>query len=276
VFVGPRDDGFYVNIGRIFDLANILAGTAQDNVAGYNCHTIALEIPTTVLAKGGTIPSGASNDGTLGIWASASRRKVRVLRHDGSTEGLGPWVQVSRLGFPLINEAVIGIQDKDKYNHTKPATDVANFGSYFLYPIIVRDAEAVGLYTALGVDSATVGKLKTGLAGDGKGRLDIINTLNLTDIPSTGAHGIPLTATGDVLRLDIGIDSGFPNGRPIPGPAPNKEQADVTDIIVDLVVAGNAAAGIPIDGVDHNDTNYLTTFPYLARPWQGFGEAHGK
>jgi hypothetical protein len=59
-------------------------------------------------------------------------------------------VQVSRLGLPLVNEAVIGLQDKDKYNRTTPATDVANFAAYFLNPIIVRDAEAVGIYAALG------------------------------------------------------------------------------------------------------------------------------
>src|SRR5579859_7968959 len=114
-FAGPRDDSFYVDLGGIFDLANLRpAGMAQDGVAGYNCHAIALEIPTRTLTGTGQPPTaGASDAQTLGIWASASRRKVAVHRHDDDDDDLGPWVQVSRLGLPLVNEAVIGLQDKD-------------------------------------------------------------------------------------------------------------------------------------------------------------------
>ncbi len=145
VFAGQTDDGFYVDIGRIFDLANLLGGTARDNVAGFNNHSIALEIPTASLTADGQPPkAGASDDNTIGVWASASRRQVRVLQRGGGESNFGSWVQVSRLGLPLINEAVIGLQDKDKYNRTKPGKDVANFGAYFLNPVVVRDAEAVG------------------------------------------------------------------------------------------------------------------------------------
>ena len=177
VWAGPRDDGFYVDLARIFDLANFAGNAttpltnATDGVSGYNCHAIALEIPTSLLTSNGQAPTaGASDAKTLGVWASASRRKVHVLRHDGDDDDFGPWVQVSRLGLPLINEAVIGLQDKDKYNRTKPATDVKNFGAYFLNPVIVRDAEAVGIYKALGADPTP---LKSN-------RLDIIDTINLT------------------------------------------------------------------------------------------------
>ncbi len=264
VWAGPRDDGFYVNIGRIFDLANLLGGTAVDNVAGYNCHAIALEIPTTVVAKNHVQPTGASDDNTIGVWASASRRKVSVLRGNGETDSFGHWVQVSRLGLPLINEAVIGLQDKDKYNRGKPQNDVKNFGAYFLNPVIVRDAEAVGIYKALGVDQATVDSLKSN-------RLDIIDTINL----KASGHNIPLSATGDVLRVDLGLDSRFPNGRPIPyGTAPNKEQADVTDVLLSVLLAkGTIAVG---DGVNSNDKPYLAGMPYLALPWEGFSQGHGK
>jgi hypothetical protein len=265
IWAGPRDDGFYVNIGRIFDLANLLGGTAVDNVAGYNCHAIALELPTTLVTKDGQAPAaGASDDNTIGVWASASRRKVSILRGNGESETFGNWVQVSRLGLPLINEAVIGLQDKDKYNRTKPATDVKNFGAYFLNPVVVRDAEAVGIYKALGVDAATVTALKSN-------RLDIIDTINL----KASGHNIPLTATGDVLRVDLGLDSRFPNGRPIPyGAAPNKEQADVTDVLLSVLLAKGT---LPVsDGVNSNDKPYLSTMPYLALPWEGFSQGHGK
>ncbi len=265
IFAGPRDDGFYVNIGRVFDLANLLTGTAQDNVAGYNCHAIALEIPTALLTADGQPPApGASDANTLGVWASASRRQVRVLHRGGGESNFGGWVQVSRLGLPLINEAVIGLQDKDKYNRTKPATDVANFGAYFLNPVVVRDAEAVGIYKALGVPQSTVDALKSN-------RLDIIDTINI----KASGHDIGLDATGDVLRVDLGLDSRFPNGRPIPyGAAPNKEQADVTDVLLSVILAKGTLT--VSDGAQANDVPYAKDFPYLALPHEGFGDAHGK
>ena len=269
VWAGPRDDGFYVDIGRIFDLANLLGGTAKDGVAGYNCHAIALEIPTESLTPDGKAPkAGASDEQTVGVWASASRRKYSILRHSGKSESWGPWVQVSRLGLPLVNEALIGLQDKDKYNRTRPATDVKNFGAYFLNPVVVRDAEAVGIYKALGVPQSTVDALKSN-------RTDIIETINLANIPTPGAHKIGLDATGDVLRVDLGIDSGFPNGRPIPGGAkPNQEQADVTDVLLSVILAkGTLAVG---DGVNSNDKDYLPELPYLALPHEGFSGGHGK
>jgi hypothetical protein len=266
VWAGPRDDGFYVDLGGVFDAAQLRPkGTAQDGVSGFNCHAIAFDIPTRLLTGSGQAPGTTpGNDSTLGIWTSSSRRQVRVLHRNGTTSWLGPWVQVSRLGLPLVNEALIGLQDKDKYNHTTPANDVPNFGAYFLNPVVVRDAEAVGIYKALGVDPTPFKS----------NRLDIIDAINLTNIPSAGAHSIPLSATGDVLRVDMAIDSGFPNGRPIPGPAPNKEQADVTDVLLSLILAKGMVA--ISDGVDYNDKNYLTTIPYLALPWQGYDQGHGK
>lgn len=266
VFAGPRDDGFYVDLGGIFDLAHLRPrGVAQDNVAGYNTHTIALEIPTAKLTGTGKPPTSTepNDETTLGIWASSSRQRVSVLEADGSTSHSGPWVQVSRLGLPLINEAVIGYQDKDRYNRTYPQDDVTNFGAYFLNPVIVRDAEAVGIYADLGVDPT---EFKSG-------RLDIIDTINLKDIPTPDAHHIPLEATGDVLRLDMSIDSGFPNGRPLL-PGTNREQADVTDVLLSvLLTKGRVTIS---DGVDYNDKVFLSYFPFLALPWQGFDEGHGQ
>lgn len=261
VFAGPRDDGFYVDIGRIFDLANLLGGTPRDNVAGYNCHAIALEIPTAqLLDKNAKNPTDAN---TIGVWASASRRATRVLHPGGGETTKGKWVQVSRLGLPLVNEALIGLQDKDKYNRTKPAKDVQNFGAYFLNPVVVRDAEAVGIYKALGVPQNVVDSLKSN-------RLDIIDTINL----KASGHNIPLSATGDVLRVDLGADSRFPNGRPIPyGAAPNKEQADVTDVLLSVILSKGTVA--ISDGAQSNDKPYLKDFPYLALPHEGFSGGHG-
>jgi Domain of unknown function (DUF4331) len=265
-WAGPRDDGFYVDLGGVFDLANLRGpGAAQDGVAGFNCHAIALAIPTTIVTGTKKAPtSGASDAQTLGIWASAARQKVTVLRNDGTNTTTGPWVQVSRLGLPLVNEALIGLQDKDRYNRSTPADDVTNFGAYFLNPVVVRDAQAVGIYSALGVPTSVV----TSLESD---RLDIIDAINLT----ASGHDIPLSATGDVLRLDLGLDSQFPNGRMIGGGAnPNQDQVDVTDALLTLILAKGTLA--ISDNVNSNDKPYLTSFPFLALPWEGFSQGHGK
>jgi uncharacterized protein DUF4331 len=265
-WAGPRDDGFYVDLGGVFDLANLRGpGVAQDGVSGFNCHAIALEIPTSLLTGTSKPPtSGASDAQTLGVWASASRQRVTVLHDDGTSTTTGGWVQVSRLGLPLINEAVIGLQDKDRYNRSQPADDVTNFGAYFLNPVIVRDADAVGIYSALGVPESVV----TTLESD---RTDIIDAINLT----ASGHSIPLSATGDVLRVDMGLDSQFPNGRMVGGgKAPNQDQVDVTDTLLTLLLSKGSIA--ISDNVNSNDANYLTSMPWLALPWQGYAQGHGK
>jgi hypothetical protein len=266
VFAGPRDDGFYVDLGGVFDLAGLRpAGMAQDGVAGFNCHAIAFDIPTTKLTADGKPPGNtAGNDTTLGVWASASRRKVRVLRASGDEDTYGPWVQVSRQGLPLVNEAMIGFQDKDKFNRTHPARDVENFGAYLLNPILVRDAEFAGFYAA--------GGPLAGIVPPKDNRTDIIDAINLRNIPSPGAHDIPLGATGDVLRVDLATDSAFPNGRPIFG-GTNRE-ADVTDVLLSLILT-RKTSGVS-DGVNNNDATYLTETPWLALPWRGSDQGHGK
>jgi hypothetical protein len=267
VWAGPRDDGFYVDLGGVFDAAQLRAkGTAQDGVAGYNVHTIAFEIPTTLLTADGKAPGNTPGNATLlGVWASASRREVDIRFRNGERYAFGPWVQVSRLGLPLINEAVIGLQDKDRWNASKPANDVPYYGAYFLNPVVVRDAEAVGIYAALGVDPTPFKSNRT----------DIIDIINLKDIPTAGAHSVPLSATGDVLRVDMAADPGFPNGRALVGGAqPNQEQADVTDVLLSVLLSKGMVA--VKDGVDYNDKPYLPTMPWLALPWQGSDEGHGK
>jgi len=97
------------------------------------------------------------------------------------------------------------------------------------------------------------------------------DTINL----KASGHDIPLSATGDVLRVDLGLDSRFPNGRPIPyGAAPNKEQADVTDVLLSVLLSKGTVA--VSDGAQSNDKPFQKQFPYLAVPHEGFQEGHGK
>lgn len=284
-FIGVMDDAYYLDEKGIFDIININPGKkgknaipggrrspGEDVFAGFNLNVMALEIPTENVL-GGPIPHNGScgDDTLLGVWASASRPKNRILQTNGNDKETGPFVQVGREGLPLVNAGLIGVQDQGKYLRTTPRTDVANFASYFLNPILVRDAEALGIYSALGVAQSTVNKLKSG-------RVDILKVINLDNIPAKNCHHVPIEPgkTGDVLRLDVATDSQFPNGRMIGGGAqPNQEQVDVSDVLISLIVLGNPAAGVG-DGVNHNDKPYLTSFPFYAMPHQGLNGGHGK
>lgn len=274
VWAGPRDDGFYVDLGRTFDLAGLCPAmappsppcTARNNLAGFNVHAIALEIPLAK-ANNGPVTPGPSDAQTLGVWASASRRKVQILRADGKHDAFGPWVQVSRVGLPLINEVVIGLQDKDKYNRTHPRDDLVNFGAYILNPILVRDAEFAGFYGSgqpLEAFAANLGTLK-------ENRTDILDVINLKPAP-LGSH--TLTTVGDVLRVDLGMPSGFPNGRAIL-PGTLKEQSDVTDVALTLILTGTLGAAVG-DGISANDALFMTNLPYLPTPWEGSNQGHYK
>ncbi len=141
VFCGPADDPFFVDLGGIFDLGQTRQdGGARDGVGCYNVHTIALQIPITLVQKDLKNISQAKNildgDYIIGVWASASRPKVTTLNPDGAKPtASGEWVQVSRLGMPLTNEAVIPIGQKDRWNYYTPY-DVAerSFEQYFTNP----------------------------------------------------------------------------------------------------------------------------------------------
>ena len=161
VFCGPVDDPFYVDLGGIFDLGMTRAGgtgvnTPKDGVAKLNVHTIALKIPIESLQKSGKKLEQRANildgDYVIGVWASASRPKVRTLSIDGS--GAAPnygteWVQVSRIGMPLTNEAVIPIGSKDKWNSLTPYNEDTAMYKYFTNPeLALYMDERTGYYGA--------------------------------------------------------------------------------------------------------------------------------
>jgi hypothetical protein len=144
VFAGPVDDPFFVDLGGIFDLGNAprQGESVRDGLAKYNVHTIAIQIPISLLQKDGKNASQSASildpDFVIGVWASASRLSIRTLPDaGGSPQHSGDWVQVSRLGMPLTNEAVIPVGRKDLWNHLTPYEDLANistFGNYFYNP----------------------------------------------------------------------------------------------------------------------------------------------
>lgn len=282
-FAGQRDDPYYLDEKGIFDLVNLCrAGvggipgarrsSCEDVFTGFNIFTIGLELPISDVFPDG-IPhnnvvtaNDTSTDSLLRIWSGITKRNVQVVDASNVVTGYrahGRWVQVGRNALPLFDAGLVGTSRQTSYLRSTPMQDVSNFGNDILYPVLVRDADALGIYRTLGLSAATVASLKGP-------RVDIINTINLN-------RSIPIAdgSTGDVLTLDAALDSQFPNGRRIDGgSAPNKENVDVSDVIISLVVAGDPAAGIG-DGVDGNDKDYLTVFPFMAAPHSGLNGGHG-
>ena len=144
VFCGPADDPFFVDLAGAFDVGNFRpegnsVNRPKDAVARYNCHTIALKIPINLLQRDGKMLSQASNildpDFVIGVWASSSRRMIRTINSGGDVSLDGNWVQVSRLGMPLVNEAIIPIGVKDKWNAFTPYNgEDLQFAKYFTNP----------------------------------------------------------------------------------------------------------------------------------------------
>lgn len=141
IFAGPVDDPFFVDLGGIFDLGDAprQGGAPRDGLAEYNVHTIAIQIPIATLLKQGA-PNQPENildpNYVIGVWASASRPALRTIAGDGTISYSGDWIQVSRLGMPLTNEAVIPIGDKDAWNRATPYEELAEttWDEYFYNP----------------------------------------------------------------------------------------------------------------------------------------------
>ncbi len=142
VFCGPADDPFFVDLGGIFDLGDAPRQNSQsrDGLGFYNVHTIAIQVPISTLLKAGA-PSTPANildaNYVIGVWASASRPATRTIQPNGQDPNdQGDWIQVSRLGMPLTNEAVIPIGDKDRWNRMTPYQDLAEttMDEYFYNP----------------------------------------------------------------------------------------------------------------------------------------------
>lgn len=281
IIAGQFDDPYQLDEKGIFDLVNLnrddLGGIpgarrppAKDVFTGFNVFSIALEVPISdifprdIPHNGQLMPN--STDSLLRIWSRVTRRAAQVVDPTNvitGVRGLGPYVQVGRNALPLFNAGLVGTQRHTLYLRSNPMHDVSNFGADVLFPVLVRDADALGIYKALGVPAATVATLKGP-------RTDIIDAINLGR-PIPVADGF----TGDVITLDAAIDSSFPNGRRMGGgTAPNRNQVNVNSVLLSLIVAGNPAAGLA-RGVEVNDKDYLDRFPFLAPAHQGLYQGHG-
>ena len=281
IIAGQFDDPYQLDEKGIFDLVNLNANDlggirgarrppGKDVFTGFNIFSIALEVPTRDLFPSGIPHNGRllpdSTDSLIRVWTRITRQAIQTVDAKKTVSGVtgsGEWVQVGRNGLPLFNAGLVGAARQTLYLRSDPSTDVSNFGADILFPVLVRDAEALGIYRALGVPAGTVATLKGP-------RLDIIKAINLNR-PIPIADG----STGDVITLDAATNSSFPNGRRIGGgSAPNRNQVNVNTVLISLIVAGDPGAGLA-RGVEENDKDYLPRFPFLAPAHQGLLQGHG-
>ena len=261
-FAGQRDEGFYVDLG-IFDLLGVGSGQVEDSTAGFNVSTLAIQVPKSALSRSRATPTSATDpNAIIGVWSTASRFATRTLTPGGQTHS-GALVQVSRLGNPLVNEAVIDLARKDAFNGLEPTGDAAALDR-------VTDPEVPKLL-----------KLVFNVDSPAAPRNDLV-TIFLTGIPGLNQPvnvraseqlrlnmAIPPSASPHPMGVLAGDFAGFPNGRRVGD--------DVLDIV--LQAAAGATPLTPAfnrspnnilgDGVSRNDVPYLTTFPYLGIPHAG-------
>ena len=290
-FAGQREDGFYGDINAIFDLLKLRALSANptisnssfDSQAGFNVHTIALEIPLSVLGGDQQI---------VGVYATTSRQRVNVLP-DGEGRGLdrgamtGEFVQVGRQGNPLFCEALIAIKDKDLYNRTSPTADARLFSKYAASPELGALINALVFNGAGGFPTVN----RTDLVGI---FIPDLIKVDLSTAPARLAGGGAAHATtpddagysrlgifgGDTLTSSV--QAGFGNGT-VPGGWPNGRRFgdDVIDIAVTALVndlrPGSFSVTFVADGIDstsHNDAVYNKVFPYAGTPFNGRNHTH--
>jgi hypothetical protein len=300
IFVGQRHEQFAVLLGNIFDLVNASAGQLTDPNGGLaianplinkNITSIAVELPIAC------IKGAAPNDQVIGTWSTASVRQARVINPDATyakpTREGGAWAQVSRLGMPLVNEVVIGLKDKDKFNASEPANDAANFADYVTNPTLPAVLEALFGPTV---------KAPTRFP-----RVDLLAAF-LTGVPGVNAFpAAPVKPPTEMIRLNIGaigptasgaqnrlgaalcftddaaagavlrkVDTanggcdpaGFPNGR--------RPGDDVVDVALRVAMgyllnadADAASRNVGLGDFVPQAEPARTTFPYLDTPYPG-------
>jgi hypothetical protein len=304
VFAGQRQEGFYVDLGSIFDLGALrpfesahlihppFSMPGINGTKNLNVHSLALQVPISDLTRDGSAPKDlTSPKAVIGVWTAAYRRQAKIRNDSGENGGdgedveSGPWIQVSRLGNPLFNEVIVPMSKKDLWNSLPPKSD----GQFLKY---VQHPELAGLLPVLypGVFPH--------LAGLTAERADLVAIL-LTGIPSgivTGFQNFTGPTAADMLRLNMAIGpstnpkimglvggdaAGFPNGRRVFDDVVTIELravAGATYPLVNSKFTPDGAAGAiydienPEDPVTPNKppVSYLSTFPYLNTPYSGF------
>ena len=297
VFAGQRAEGFYVDLGSIFDLGDLRpfqnlhlistpATLGVNATEGVNVHSIAIQVPKAELTRDGSSPTNPTDSrSTIGVWTAAFRRKARILNgsgDDGDADQVesGPWVQVSRLGNPLFNEVIVPMGKKDLWNSVPPAAD-SQFLKYVQHPELANLLPILypGVFPHLA-------DLNTARAA----RADLVAIL-LTGIPAgivSGFQNFTGPTYADMLRLNVAIPpatspnnigvvggdaAGFPNGRRVFDDVVTIELRAIAGVTYSLVATytPDGAASVVTDGsIADGPPTYLPSFPYLGVPHGGY------
>ncbi|HYY21030.1 MAG TPA: DUF4331 domain-containing protein [Thermoleophilaceae bacterium] len=268
VFVGQRDDPFFVDLGATFDAINVRKGTGnqgqgKDDFSGMSTSAVVMQLPERLITRDHRqVSSANARNAVVGVWSTTERKRLGVVRRRHGRQVRAHWVQVSRLGNPLVNEVVIPLGKKDQFNRTTPDRDAQLYGRYVLNP------ELAAVLNALFHVNAPE-----------HNRTDIVQAV-LQGIPglnqTAGAPGPPAV---DTLKVNLGTPpasgaenrfgviggdmAGYPNGRRLGD--------DVVDIDLQVIAGFLKGNRVPLgDGVDRNDKPFLSAFPYLAPPTSGF------
>jgi hypothetical protein len=299
VFAGQRAEGFYVDLGSIFDLGNLrpfeqlhatfglpsLAAAAGVNgTDNFSVHSIALKVPKADLTRHGATPTNASSkESVVGVWASASRQAATVREPWSEyVQEAGEWLQVSRLGNPLFNEVLVGMGFKDLWNSLPPSSDNRFAGGVqhpelasllpVLYPGVFPNLAKL---TAPRADLVAI--LLTGLPAGVVPGFQNFTGGTLADMLRLNL-AIPPSSKPNILGLIGGDPAGFPNGRRVFDDVVTVELraiAGVTYPLVNSSYTPDAAAGVITDGLTPASVNvpFLNAFPYLGTPQGGYQTA---
>ena len=294
VFAGQRADPFWVDLGSIFDLGDLRpfqnlhlipspAANGVNELQGFNVHTIAIQVPISQLTSTGAKPSGVmDSNATIGVWATANRQQSRVWNMGSPPSDMGPWIQVSRLGNPLVNEVLIPLWSKDLWNQT-PVNGESQFLQYYqtpelqkllpvLYPGVFPNLAALNMPRADLVAILLTG-IPTGVVPGfqnytGSTQADMLR-LNVA---------VPPTAQPNPIGLVAGDAAGFPNGRRLVDDIVAIELRAIAGVTLPLVAPNykpDDAAGQLKDGTTPSPTSpFLSSFPYVGTPYEGYVHQH--
>ena len=281
VFAGPRDEGFYVDLMGNFDLINV-RDPGVDTTSGFNVHTIAIEVPKSLFQQAG------DTDGIIGVWSSAERPKVTTLRDGGRPPSTSAnYRQVSRLGNPLVNEVLLPLAAKDKYNATEPRRDAQNFrdlivnpgnsqGGAALIPIINSLTGCTPVNDRTDLELALLKGIPAGVIPGFPGNQDTqrANGPVVADVLRLNYNVAP-AASPNILGLLGGDIAGFPNGRRVGDDVTDIDLKAAAGAVLHVLGAINCPASLTLtDNVSANDVPYLGTFPYLGTPHNGYNHDH--
>src|SRR5579875_140468 len=297
VFAGQRAEGFFVDLGSVFDLGDLrplspdqlirgMASAGINAIADKNVHSIAIQVPISSLTRTQRPPTGPDDpNAVIGVWTTASRRKVRLIDPEkGTVIESGPFTQVSRLGSPLVNEVVIPMNLKDYFN-SQPPVDDRQFAGFVEHPELQKllpvlypgafphlqaytepRADLVAIF-ATGIPGSLISGFGYGTYQGGKVIAEMLR-LNMGIAP-TGTDGQGTSNLGL-----LGVDrAGFPNGRTVTDDVVTielKAVAGATIPLVDSSYRPDGAVAAVTQGVTSNSLAYQTSFPYLAEPHPGF------